>query len=61
MYKKMLLAMNSEDGETPTDEISTQGIEISDTNNDTEAHSLLELGLNRQGLYYKSLQITNVK
>ena len=26
IYKKILFAVNSEDGETPTDKISTQGI-----------------------------------
>ena len=26
MYKKMLFTMNTEDGETPTNEIRTQGI-----------------------------------
>ena len=61
MYKKILFAMNPEDRETPADEISTQRIEIFDINIDTEAHSLLELGLKRQGIYYVSLQIANVK
>ena len=54
-------SMNSEDGETPTEEISTQGIEIFNTKTDTKSHSLLELGLKRQGRYYASLQISNVK
>ena len=53
--------MNSEDGETPINEINTQGIEIFDTKTDTEAHSLLQLGMKRQGLYYSYLQIANVK
>ena len=61
MYKKILFAMNPEDREAPADEISTQRIEIFDINIDTEAHSLLELGLKRQGIYYVSLQIANVK
>ena len=50
MYKKMLFVMNSEDGDTPVDKISTQGIEMFDTKTDTESHSLLELGLKRQVL-----------
>ena len=61
MYNIMVFEMNSEDRETPTNKISTQGIEISDTNTDTKVHSFLEIRLKRQGLYYASLQITNVK
>ena len=61
MYKKMIFAVNSENRETPADKIITQGIEIFDTKNNTKAHSLLEIGLKFQGLYYAYLQITNVK
>ena len=61
MYNKMLFAMNSENRYSPAEKISTQRIEIFDTKTDTEAHSLLELGLKRQGLYYVSLHISNVK
>ena len=53
--------MNPEDVETPAEKISTQGIEIFDTKIDIKAHSLLDLGLKRKGLYYASLQINNVK
>ena len=53
--------MNSEDRETPDNKISTQGIEIFDTHTYNKAHSLLELGLKRQGLYYLSLHIANVR
>ena len=53
--------MNSEDKETPYREISTQGIEIFDTKIDIEAHSLLDLGLKHQGIYYAYLQIANIK
>ena len=34
---------------------------IFDTNIDTKAHSLLEIGLKRQVLYYSSLHLANVK
>ena len=61
MNKNMLFATNSEDRETSADKISTQGIEIFDTKTDTKDHSLLELGLKRQGLYYAYLQIDDVK
>ena len=61
MYKNMLLEMNSEYGETPAKKIITQGIEILDTKTDTESHSLLELEMKHQGLYYRYLQIANVK
>ena len=50
MYKKMLFEMNPENGETPVKKISNQGIEIFDKSYDTEAHSLLDLGLKHQGL-----------
>ena len=42
-------------------ETSIQGKEIFDTKTDTESHSHLELGMKRQGLYYASLQVANVK
>ena len=61
MYKNMLFTMNSEDIETPANKINTQGIEIFDTKTNAKAHSLLEIRLKRQGLYYASLQIANVK
>ena len=61
LYKNMLFAVNSEYEETPTDKISTQGIEIFDTKTDTEAHSLLELGLKCQGIYYAYLHIAYLK
>ena len=53
--------MNSEDRDTPANKISTQGIDIFDTKTDTQANSLLELELKRQGLYYAYLHISNVK
>ena len=61
MYKETLFDMNLEDGDIPADKISTQGIEIFDTKNDTESLSLFEIGLKPQGLYYEYLQIANVK
>ena len=61
MYNKMLFTMNSEDIETTANKISTQGIEIINTNTDTKSHSLLEITLKHQGLYYTFLQIANVK
>ena len=59
--QEMIFAINSEDGETPTYEISTQRMEIFDTKTDTKDHSLLELGMKRQGLYYAYLKTANVK
>ena len=53
--------MSSEDRETLAKTFSTPVIEVLDTNTNTKDHSLLELGLKRQGLYYASLQIFNVK
>ena len=53
--------MNIEDRGTPANKISTQGTEISDTKTNIESHSLLELELKLQGLYYAYLQIANVK
>ena len=44
----------------PANKINTQGIEIFDTKKDTKDHGILELGLKRQVLYYKSLYIANV-
>ena len=61
MYKNIIFVMNSEDGETPADGINIQVIEISDTNTDTKARSLLGIGMKLQGLYYASLHIINVK
>ena len=53
--------MSSEDRETLAKTFSTPVIEVLDTNTNTKDHSLLELGLKLQGLYYASLQISNVK
>ena len=61
MYKETLFDMNLEDGDIPADKISTQGIEIFDTKNDTESLSLFEIGLKPQGLYYEYLQICQCK
>ena len=61
IYKKTIFTINSVERENPSDKISTQGIEIFNTKTYTKAHSLLEFGMKRQGLYYASLQITNVK
>ena len=55
MYNKMLFLINSEDRDTPAEEIITQGIEILDTKTDTKDHSTLKLVLKHQGLYYASL------
>ena len=57
----MLFEINSEDGEILADKINTQWIEIFDTKTDTEAHSLLEIELKYQGLYYSYLQVANIK